>query len=195
MVPLMMLLTSPDANDSASGIIWPRKPYCTSLPSSWPQKYNDAIYDPVSHHVTLMPVAMWWQWQLWLMKRKSCCSSFWLSFDVRNSVVPLTILGPFIFRVLAFPHPAVAPGLVLCAKCILPCKHSRQLHTCCIKSCFGCRWGGLPYIWAVELLNFIYVITVEEQGPSAQHFSSQCLSRMASLNQMKCTTLWCYSAV
>ena len=69
-------------------------------------------------------------------------------------------IAPFIFRVLGFQSPVMAPSLVLCVRYILPCKKSRLLHLCCIKWPFGYLIRWLPYIWTILLLKLIYVIMV-----------------------------------
>ena len=69
------------------------------------------------------------------------------------------IIGPFIYRALWFPSSGVAPGLVLCGRCILPCKNSRPWHSCCIKWPFGYPVRWLSYIWKIAH-NHIYLINV-----------------------------------
>ena len=54
----------------------------------------------------------------------------------------------------------VAPVLVLCARCIFPCKNSRLLHSCCIKWSLSEPLRWLPYIWTTVLLNLLHVIMV-----------------------------------
>ena len=71
-----------------------------------------------------------------------------------------TIIGSLIFRVLGLLYPVMAPGLVLCTRCILPCKNSRELHSCCIKWPFGCLVWWSPYTWTKVLLKLIYVMKV-----------------------------------
>ena len=66
----------------------------------------------------------------------------------------------FVFRVLEFLSPVVVPGLVVCIKCILPCKNSRLLHSCCVKWPFGYLMRWLPYSWTIVALQPIYVIKV-----------------------------------
>ena len=50
------------------------------------------------------------------------CSFLFLRWSLLLILCP--IIGHFIFRILS---PVVAPGMVLCTKCILPCKNSRLL--------------------------------------------------------------------
>ena len=63
----------------------------------------------------------------------------WLSLPMLCSII-----GPFIFRVLGFPSSVLTPDLVLCAKCILPCKNSRLLHYCFTKWTFRYQIRWLP---------------------------------------------------
>ena len=70
------------------------------------------------------------------------------------------IIGPFVFRVLGFASPVVAPGLVLCIRDILPYMNSRLLHSCCIKWPFVYPVRWLSDIWTIVLLKIIYVIKV-----------------------------------
>ena len=49
-----------------------------------------------------------------------------------------SIIRPFIFRFLGFPYLIMAPILVLCTRCILPCNNSRLLHLCCLTWPFSC---------------------------------------------------------
>ena len=44
----------------------------------------------------------------------------WLSLQMLHPII-----GPFIFRVLGFPYPTMAPGPVLCTRLILPYKNMR----------------------------------------------------------------------
>ena len=60
------------------------------------------------------------------------------------------------------PCPIMAPGLVLCARCILPCKNSRLLHSCYVRWPLGYPIRQLPYIWTIILQMLIYVIRVVE---------------------------------
>ena len=77
----------------------------------------------------------------------------WLSLPMLCPIV-----RPFIFRVLRFPYPVVVPGLLLCTRCMMPCKNSRLLPSCCIKWHFFCVW--LLYIWTIVPLKLIDVIKV-----------------------------------
>ena len=70
------------------------------------------------------------------------------------------IMGPFIVRVLCFPSPILAPCLILCGRCIFPCRNSRMLHSCCIRWPFSYPIRWLPYIWTIVLLKFICLIKV-----------------------------------
>ena len=79
----------------------------------------------------------------------------WLSLPVINPII-----GPFIFRNLLFLYTVVAPGVVLCARCILSCKNYRLLQSCCIKWVFSYLVRWLTYIWATVLLGLTYVIKV-----------------------------------
>ena len=63
------------------------------------------------------------------------------------------IIGPFIFRVLGFLSPVVAPCLVLYTRCSLPHKNSRLLHSCGVKWPFSYRIRRLPYIWITVMLK------------------------------------------
>ena len=42
-------------------------------------------------------------------------------------------LGLLFFMVLGFLFPVVVSDLVLCARCVLLCRNSRLLHSCCVK--------------------------------------------------------------
>ena len=51
--------------------------------------------------------------------------------------------GLFFFQFFfGFPYPGVASGLVLCARCTLPYRNCRLLHSCCVKwpFCYPIRW-------------------------------------------------------
>ena len=76
----------------------------------------------------------------------------WLSL-----LIQCLIIGPFIFRVLEFPSPGVAPGLGLCTGCILLCKISKLLHSCCVNWPFGYPVRWLTYIWTKVLLMLKYL--------------------------------------
>ena len=89
---------------------------------------------------------------------KSPCSFLILRLLLLPMLCP--IIGSSIFRVLGFPYPVVPPGMIPCARCLLPCKNSRILHSCCIRLPFGCLVKQLPCIWTIVLLKLIYVIKV-----------------------------------
>ena len=99
----------------------------------------------------------------------------------------------------------MAPGLGLCARCILPCKNSRLLHLCCIIQPFSYLERWLPYIQTIVLEKLIYVMKVVqhlfplqtslsyfESGWQAWYYSyssihayiSQCGSRLSLLGSL-----------
>ena len=89
---------------------------------------------------------------------QSPCSFLFLMWLLLLMLCP--IIEPFIFRVLGFPSLVVAPDLVLCKRCLLPCKDSRLLHSCCIQWPFGYLVKWLPYSWTIVLLKLICVINI-----------------------------------
>ena len=75
-----------------------------------------------------LSLPVWCQLQ-WLSELQQCPVPFWFSLpDTVIATDSNPIIGPFIFRVLGFPYPVVASGLVPCMRCILPSKNSWLLQ-------------------------------------------------------------------
>ena len=63
-----------------------------------------------------------------------------LQFSLPNMVITIDVTNyhwAFYIQGSGFSSPVVAPCLVLCTRCILPCKNSRLLHSCCRKWSFS----------------------------------------------------------
>ena len=91
-------------------------------------------------------------------KVKFLCNFLFLMCLLLRMLGPIT--GPFIFRVLEFPYPVVAPDLVLYTGFILHCKDFMLLPSCCIKSSFSCLVRWVLYILTIVLLKLICVMKV-----------------------------------
>ena len=73
LLPFTMPLASYVVDADANGVTWPKKSHCTSFQSSWPEEFNDVIYNAIS-------IPCYWCWCQWcLVTQKSCCTSFQLS--------------------------------------------------------------------------------------------------------------------
>ena len=101
-------------------------------------------------------------WNGWLNYNKvlvHCNFHFWM-WSLLLMLHPL--IGPFIFRDLAYLYQLVVPGQVPCVGLIFPCGNFRQLHSCSVgwPSASLVRW--LPCIWITVLLRLISVIKVVE---------------------------------
>ena len=75
---------------------------------------------------------MWWSLQMWF-----------------------PIIGLFIFKFLGFLCPVVAPGQIMCARCLLLCKNSRLLLSYCVKWPFSYPvWGyTFPRFYPISWQN------------------------------------------
>ena len=85
MTPISIPLVSFYTDNNAHHITWPKMPYCTVFQMSWPKEFSYAIYN------TTGITCCWWHWQ-----SHDQTSHMWPHsdcLDLRNSVVPLTMLS------------------------------------------------------------------------------------------------------